>query len=459
MASARNRRSDAESVIWPQVLLVVAVVALTLIGFVMIYSASQVTILSEAATNYYADTEAGQYLRDTISYSDYIAQQNPSAKLISQFVYSLAGIIIAVAIWFMLPRCGWKSAIVKGYWAVCVVLLAITFLFGAAALGAQRWIVIGPFSLQPSEFAKIAIVLMAANLMDDLNEGAEFKATMIRAAIYVVAPTLFLLFTQSDLGTTIIIFVGVYAVLWFGGAPAKLMLAIAGAAVVAIVAIVLFGSGYRQDRFVVYNPWNDGEGGRGNGYQTIHSFYAFAEGGLFGVGLGNSSEKYDYLPEAETDFVFSIIGEEFGMLGALVVIALFCCILFAGMRIARAAATPNERIVAGSVTIMLVFQAFLNMGCVIGLVPTTGKPLPFVSAGGSSLIASLMMVGIILAVSRNADATTVYDRRRANLRVVRAVDDDARGSRDVPRGRGRADSSTRAPQGARRRQTHSSSRR
>ena len=221
MASARNRRSDAESVIWPQVLLVVAVVALTLIGFVMIYSASQVTILSEAATNYYADTEAGQYLRDTISYSDYIAQQNPSAKLISQFIYSLAGILIAVAIWFMLPRSGWKGAVVKGYWGVCVALLVITFLFGTAALGAQRWIVIGPLSLQPSEFAKIAIVLMAANLMDDLNEGDEFNSVMIRAALYVAAPTLFLLFTQSDLGTTIIIFVGVYAVLWFGGAPAS----------------------------------------------------------------------------------------------------------------------------------------------------------------------------------------------------------------------------------------------
>ena len=147
------------------------------------------------------------------------------------------------------------------------------------------------------------------------------------------------------------------------------------------------------------------------------------------------------------------------MLGALVVIALFCCILFAGMRIASAAATPNERIVAGSVTIMLVFQAFLNMGCVIGLVPTTGKPLPFVSAGGSSLIASLMMVGIIMAVARNADNTTVYDRRRANLRVVRAVDGDSNGSRNAPRGRGSADSRTRAPQGARRRQTRSSSRR
>ena len=108
---------------------------------------------------------------------------------------------------------------------------------------------------------------------------------------------------------------------------------------------------------------------------------------------------------------------------------------------------------------MLVFQAFLNMGCVIGLVPTTGKPLPFVSAGGSSLIASLMMVGIIMAVARNTDNTTVYDRRRANLRVVRAVDDDSNGSRNASRGRGSADSCTRAPQGARRRQTRSSSRR
>ena len=113
MASfAASRRSDAESVVWPQVVLVLSVLALTLIGFVMIYSASQVTILSEAATNYYADTEAGQYLRDTISYSDYIAQQNPSAKLISQFIYSLAGIVIAVAIWFMLPRSGWKLSLI-----------------------------------------------------------------------------------------------------------------------------------------------------------------------------------------------------------------------------------------------------------------------------------------------------------------------------------------------------------
>ena len=315
--------------------------------------------------------------------------------------------------------------------------------------GIQRWIVIGPLSLQPSEFAKIAIVLMAANLMDDLNEGDEFNSVMIRAALYVVAPTLFLLFTQSDLGTTIIIFVGVYAVLWFGGAPGKLMLAIAGVAVLAVIAIVLFGSGYRQDRFVVYNPWNDGEGGRGNGYQTIHSFYAFAEGGLFGVGLGNSSEKYDYLPEAETDFVFSIIGEEFGMLGALVVIALFCCILFAGMRIASAAATPNERIVAGSVTIMLVFQAFLNMGCVIGLMPPR-VTLPFVSAGGgSSLIASL-------AVSRHhhgrcATPITPPSTIDAARTCASCAQSTTIGSSVTYRWPWPADHTTRAPQSARRR--------
>ena len=407
MLSARNRRSDAESVIWPQVLLVVAVVALTLIGFVMIYSASQVTILSEAATNYYADTEAGQYLRDTISYSDYIAQQNPSAKLISQFIYSLAGIVIAVAIWFMLPRSGWKGAIVKGYWGVCVALLVITFLFGAAALGAQRWIVIGPFSLQPSEFAKIAIVLMAANLMDDLNEGAEFNATMLRAAIYVAAPTLFLLFTQSDLGTTIIIFVGVYAVLWFGGAPGKLMLAIAGVAVLAVIAIVLFGSGYRQDRFVVYNPWNDGEGGRGNGYQTIHSFYAFAEGGLFGVGLGQGTPEK--IPAYYNDFIFAVVCEQLGQAFGVLLLAVYVLLILRGVTVVARARRSFEMLLGCGVLAMLGIQTFMIVAGVIKMIPLTGVTMPFLSYGGSSLLSCMAMIGILHGASASAQENLEED--------------------------------------------------
>ena len=191
MLSARNRRSDAESVIWPQVLLVVAVVALTLIGFVMIYSASQVTILSggrhELLCRHRGGSVPARY--------HFIFGLHRTAKPFGeahQPVHLLSGrhrhrrgyLVHAPAQWL-------EGRHRQRLLGVCVALLVITFLFGAAALGAQRWIVIGPFSLQPSEFAKIAIVLMAANLMDDLNEGAEFNATMLRAAIYVAAPTLF----------------------------------------------------------------------------------------------------------------------------------------------------------------------------------------------------------------------------------------------------------------------------
>lgn len=167
------------------------------------------------------------------------------------------------------------------------------------------------------------------------------------------------------------------------------------------------------------------------------------------MGLGNSREKFDYLPEAETDFVFSIIGEELGMIGALLVIALFLALLFAGLRIARASNSRFGSMVAGSCTIMIVFQAFLNIGCVIGLVPTTGKPLPFVSSGGSSLIATFIMVGLILSVAKYADTTTVYDRRRANLRVVRAVDDDQPYERPRFTDDGTRSSSSRRARGAR----------
>ncbi|MEG0505304.1 MAG: FtsW/RodA/SpoVE family cell cycle protein, partial [Raoultibacter sp.] len=149
-------------------------------------------------------------------------------------------------------------------------------------------------------------------------------------------------------------------------------------------------------------------------------FYAFAEGGIFGGGLGNSCEKFLYLPEAETDFIFAIIGEELGLIGALVVIMLFLVFLYAGVRIARTAPDNLGAMIAGSFTIMVVFQAFLNIGCVLGLLPTTGKPLPFISSGGSSLIACLFMVGFILSVSQHSAEPSVYEQRRQDLRVVRA---------------------------------------
>ncbi len=165
------------------------------------------------------------------------------------------------------------------------------------------------------------------------------------------------------------------------------------------------------------------------------------EGGIFGTGIGNSTEKLTPLPEAETDFIFAIIGEELGLIGALRVIALFFVFLIAGLLIANESEDPFARMLAGSLTVMIVFQAFLNMGCVTGLLPTTGKPLPFISSGGTSMLATMIMVGLIMTAAPRGGKTSIYDKRRENLRIVRSADSSnarfAEAQPMEPRGRNR----------------------
>lgn len=383
----------------PRIVLLLSVLALMLIGVVMIYSASSVTAITEASS---------------------LDEANPTKEAFSQILYALVGSAIALGIWKLFPYRGFRGVIIIGIWVLCMVLLLLTWIMGVTALGAQRWLSLGPIGIQPSEFAKICFVITAACIMTDIRDGRiSFWRGVAYAAAFVLVPLVFLYWSQSDLGTTVICFVGILSALWLGEVPAKPFIILL-AAIIIFVIIGVFAVGYRSDRLIFMNPWNDGENGQGTGYQIIHSYYAFSEGGLFGVGLGNSHEKFSYLPEAETDFVFSIIGEELGMVGALLVIALFLAFLWAGMQIARQAPDNFGTMLAGALTIMIVFQAFLNIGCVIGVLPTTGKPLPFISAGGSSLIATLIMVGIILSVSQAAAGPSVYDRRRADLRVVKA---------------------------------------
>lgn len=168
---------------------------------------------------------------------------------------------------------------------------------------------------------------------------------------------------------------------------------------------------------VFLDPYNDGAEGYGDGYQLIRSYYAFAEGGFFGVGLGNSYEKYQYLPEAETDFIFSIIGEELGFCGCILVVALFSGLIVSGLLIAANSKSRFAAAISGSFVIMIGFQAFLNIMCVIGFAPTTGKPLPFISAGGSSVIAALIMVGFVLAGSEESAMPDKYEKRRQSFKV------------------------------------------
>ena len=394
MAAVRKREPSPE-VVAPRAVLLLCVLALLLIGLVMVYSAGSIT-----------DVKAGLSVTRSVQ---------------SQALYAILGAFGALLLWKLVPYRTWAGPLLWVIWGVAIVLLVLTALVGTREYGAQRWLGITlTIGIQPSEFAKIALLLMAVRILYLLRQGAlEPRAAIVQAVLFVIVPLAFLYRTQSDLGTTLICFVGIYAVMWVGGVPGRLMAAIAGLGVL-FALIAVFGTGYRSGRLVYLDPWNDGQGGYGDGFNIIRSYYALAEGGLLGVGLGNSREKFGYLFASDCDFIFAIIGEELGLVGALVVIGLFVAFLVAGLRIAQECPDDLGRMIAGGCTIMLVAQAFLNIGCTIGVLPTTGKPLPFISSGGSSIIATMIMVGLILSVSQAPGDQDVYEQRRADLRIVRA---------------------------------------
>ena len=420
MAWTRTKRETPAHIMAPRIIMLLSVLALVLIGFVMIYSTSSVITLANA---------------------DAPDAANPMADVLGQVRYAVAGLVLAAAIWKFLPCSVWRGPFVYVAWGLAAILLVATMFIGVGdeEWGARRWLVLGSASLQPSEFAKIVLVLVGARLFADLREGAlTFRAFFVQVFVLVLAPILLILAKQSDLGTAMICVVGILAVMWLGEVPARTMAIVAGL-VVAVGIVGVVSEPYRMSRLMVFlDPWNDGKEGFGTGYQLIHSLYAIAGGGVFGVGLGNSHEKYLYLTQSDTDFIFAIIAEELGLVGALVVIALFALFLYAGMRIARSATDNFGTMVAGGLTIMIAFQAFLNIAMVVGWFPVVGKPLPFVSSGGSSLIATLAMVGLILSVSKEAAAPTIYERRRADLRVVRAASDTGHTTASARSGRGRA---------------------
>ena len=395
-SSSSNMRGRAADIAGPRMMFIVCLAALLLIGLVMVYSAS--------------------------SLSDVASGGNGATNLIKQAVFAFLGLFVLFVLWKVLPLSMWRTPILWIVFAVCFAFIVLVAVAGTEVNGARRWIDLGVTTFQPSEFCKISLVLVMACLAAHWRESRESLIVYtVKVLVLVGVPTLFIFLFQSDLGTAVIIAVGVFAVLWFDELPLPIVVFLFAAAVVLLIFFI-FGSSYRSSRLLCYDPWNDGAGGLGDGYQFVHSYYAFAQGGIFGVGLGNSSEKFLYLPMADTDFIFSVIGEELGMVGCLVVMALFIGLLVSGLRIARSASSHFAMLVAASCTVMLVFQAFLNMGCAMGAFPSTGKPLPFISYGGSSMVASLILAGLVLQVSEDSSADTVHDRRRDNLRVVR-VDD------------------------------------
>ena len=388
----------SKEVMVPRLMVILSTAALVVLGLVMVFSASSVTAFVEQGDAY--------------------------GEAIKQIIFALIGVAICVGVIIASKAFGFEfmtsKFVVYAFWGLCVLGILATAALGKEALGAKRWLYIGPVSIQVAEFMKIALVLMSARIMIEFNEGMDALKVFVRCAIFIVAPLALLFVLQSDLGTTVICLVAIFAILILGGVPARwivLLLVLIAALVVAAIA----AAPYRMTRFLTFlDPWGNAEG---DGYQIVHSLQALASGGLFGVGLGNSYEKLQYLPEAETDFIFAIIGEELGLIGAMVVVALFVVFLYGGYCIAKDASTNYGMLIAGALTTMLVAQAFINILCVIGFFPITGKPLPFISSGGSSLISSLLIVGIILSVSFTSEpAETPYQERREKLHVVSSVD-------------------------------------
>jgi cell division protein FtsW len=269
---------------------------------------------------------------------------------------------------------------------------------GRSANGATRWLGAGPIQVQPSEFAKFGLLLFVADLLDRRSRDIDDWRKALRPVLIALGVVALLVMKQPNLGTTIIIAAMVLAMLWAAGTP------LLGLALTAIVGTVLaIGSvaytPFRRTRFLRFlDPWKDPHD---TGLQNIQSMVGLANGGWLGRGLGRSTAKWGFLPYAHTDFIFSVIGEEFGLVGALTVVALFAAVGVIGALIAMQARDRFSMLVAVGITTWLTVQAVMNIGAVIGIMPITGVPLPFVSFGGSSLLTTLAATGLLLNIARH----------------------------------------------------------
>ena len=280
--------------------------------------------------------------------------------------------------------------------AVSYVLMGVVFIpaLGVESYGARRWLNLGFFSMQPSEIAKFAYVLSAACYVD--RHGVETFKRLLPPLISGLAFCVLLLL-EPNMSVTMIMMGLVLVMLFVGGARGKHFALLALPILVAVPLLIIVEP-YRLQRLMAFvDPWASP---KGEGYQLIQSYYALGSGGLFGVGYLNSRQKYMFLPFAESDFIFSVIGEEWGLVGAVAVMLVFLYVVYLGLRVASRAHTRFAALLSYGVTAVIALQTLLNVAVVTGCVPPTGVPLPFVSFGGSSLVCFMGAVGVLMSVDR-----------------------------------------------------------
>lgn len=370
---AAARPSAARILPPPDGLLLLATTAILSFGLVAVYSASAY----EAITRFH---DADRFLQ-------------------RQLLAAAIGVIGA----FFASRVSfrfWDRA--APYIAALVGLLLAAVLVpgvGREVAGARRWIPLGPFSLQPSEYAKLAVVLYAAHLLARQPRLVETYGGFMKA-LAVPAALAGLILLQPDFEVSINIMAIAVAILFVAQVRISHLVA-TGLAAVPVAAILIWAEPYRLRRISAFlDPWSDP---RDKGYQIIQCWLALGSGGAWGRGLGQSALRNGFLPEAHTDFIFAVVGEETGFIGAGFVVAAFVVLLWRGMRIAARLSDPFARYAAVGLTTMVVAQALINLGVVTGLLPTTGITLPLVSYGGSSLVLNLLALGILLGLSRRIE--------------------------------------------------------
>jgi cell division protein FtsW len=367
-------------------LLLAPTAILTVVGLVMILSAGSISAVEGYGTSFW-----------------YFNRQT---------MYAVAG-VIGLAVTARVPYAFWRRAAIPMLLLLLpLMLLTLHPSVGSSLYGAARWIDLGPITLQPAEFAKLLTICSAAAILSRPWKDV----TRLRDAFVPLGPLVLgvagVVLLQRDLGTTLIICGSVYLLLFAAGLRLRHLAwtALGGA---AAITYFIFGTDYRRTRFL--EAWLNWElDPSGAGWQLRQGLIALGSGGWFGVGLGNSRQKWDYLPNAHSDFVFAVLGEELGLIGAIAVLSLFGVLLFAGVRIAMSAPDTFGRLLVAGITGWIGLQTLVNLGAVTGLLPITGVPLPFLSFGGTALVVTLAGVGVMASVALDGVRST--ERRRARSR-------------------------------------------
>lgn len=356
--------------------LFLATLALVSVSIVMVYSASALVALER--------------------------YQQPYLFVTKQVMWALLGIAVLSIVMRVDYRVYRNDTMVWTLVGIVAVLLVIV-LFSRPVNGAKRWFAVAGFGIQPSELAKLAVIVFTAIMLERrMHRINELRYSLLPIAL-IAGLVVGLILLEPDVGTAVSLVAVVGIMIFAAGISYHYLI---GAVLLALPAlyVILMSADYRRRRLLAFlDPWADP---LGDGFQIIQSLIAVGTGGVFGKGLMQGVQKLFYLPEPHTDFIYAVIGEELGLIGATVVLLCFCVIAWRGVRTAMRAPDGFGSFLALGLTMMIVLTAFVNMSVVLGLMPTKGIPLPLVSAGGSSLLINLLAVGVLLNISQHASAET-----------------------------------------------------